>query len=94
MQVLVAIVMAFEGIWTPQPHFVHQIHIIIFKRCDLRVRRLVIVIVEQLPATAGDSIRELNAQTPPCNVDLVYTVIAHITCSIIPEPVPFIVVSI
>lgn len=53
----VAVVVAFEGIWSPQPHLVHQIHIVVFKRGDLRVRRLVVVVVEQLPAAAGDSLR-------------------------------------
>ncbi len=87
----VAVVVAFELVGSPQTHFVHQVHIVVFKRGYLRIRCLMVIVIEQLPAAAGDGLRQFDPEAPPGDVDLVYAVVARVACSVVPEPVPVIV---
>ncbi len=50
-----------------------------------------VIVIEQLPAAAGDGLRQFDPEAPPGDVDLVYTIVARVAGSVVPEPVPVIV---
>ena len=42
----IAVIVAFEQIRCPQPHLKHQIDIVMLECSDLRIRRLMVIVVE------------------------------------------------
>src|SRR6267142_1821743 len=59
-----------------------------FERAIERVRRLLVVIEHEVAADRGDAIGELEAEPPPRGIDLVYSLVAKVAVSRLPDPVP------
>ncbi len=86
--------MALVRIGCPQPHLVHQIDVVVLERRNLSVRRLMIVVVEQLPAATAHRVGQIDAEPPSRNVNLMNAVVSRISRPVIPPPMPFVVVAI
>src|SRR5262249_2368629 len=59
-----------------------------FKGTVQNVRRLLIVVEHEVSAAGGNLVGQLNPESPPCQVNLMDTLVAEVTIACVPDPVP------
>src|SRR5258706_1661596 len=75
------------------PHLEHNLSIAIIESRDLRVRRLLVVVIDILAPGGEDALRQSSPEPPSRDVHLMHTLVADVSVARVPEPMPVVLES-